>query len=48
MLKYLQTISVPTPFPVGPINCYLVQGEELTLVDTGPKHPASRTTLHRP
>ncbi|HEX7177822.1 MAG TPA: MBL fold metallo-hydrolase [Pyrinomonadaceae bacterium] len=30
-------IVVPTPFYVGPVNCYLVVAEPLTLIDTGPK-----------
>ncbi len=30
-------ISVPTPFPVGNVNVYLVKDEPLTLIDTGPK-----------
>jgi glyoxylase-like metal-dependent hydrolase (beta-lactamase superfamily II) len=30
-------ISVPTPFYVGPVNCYLVAEDPLTLIDTGPK-----------
>src|ERR671926_1485630 len=30
-------ISVPTPFYVGPVNCYLIKEEPLTLIDTGPK-----------
>ncbi|MFC0271456.1 MBL fold metallo-hydrolase [Metabacillus herbersteinensis] len=30
-------ITLPTPFPVGDVNVYLVKGEKLTLVDTGPK-----------
>ncbi|HEX8097900.1 MAG TPA: MBL fold metallo-hydrolase [Pyrinomonadaceae bacterium] len=30
-------ISVPTPFYVGPVNCYLIAEEPLTLIDTGPK-----------
>ena len=30
-------ISVPTPFYVGPVNCYLVAEDPVTLVDTGPK-----------
>jgi glyoxylase-like metal-dependent hydrolase (beta-lactamase superfamily II) len=29
-------IKVPTPFLVGPVNCYLIEDEPLTLVDTGP------------
>ncbi|HYP52830.1 MAG TPA: MBL fold metallo-hydrolase [Pyrinomonadaceae bacterium] len=30
-------ISVPTPFYVGPVNCYLVVEDPVTLIDTGPK-----------
>ena len=30
-------ISVPTPFYVGPVNCYLIAEEPVTLIDTGPK-----------
>ncbi|HST52992.1 MAG TPA: MBL fold metallo-hydrolase [Pyrinomonadaceae bacterium] len=30
-------IVVPTPFYVGPVNCYLVAEDPLTLIDTGPK-----------
>jgi glyoxylase-like metal-dependent hydrolase (beta-lactamase superfamily II) len=29
-------LKVPTPFLVGPVNCYLIDDEPLTLVDTGP------------
>lgn len=29
-------ISLPTPFPVGAVNAYLVQGDALTLIDCGP------------
>jgi glyoxylase-like metal-dependent hydrolase (beta-lactamase superfamily II) len=29
-------IVVPTPYPVGPVTLYLLEGEPLTLVDTGP------------
>lgn len=32
----LHCIAIPTPFPVGPVNVYLLVGEELALVDTGP------------
>jgi glyoxylase-like metal-dependent hydrolase (beta-lactamase superfamily II) len=31
------TISVPTPFYVGPVNCYLIAEDPVTLIDTGPK-----------
>ncbi len=30
-------IPIPTPFPVGDVNVYLIREEPLTLVDTGPK-----------
>jgi glyoxylase-like metal-dependent hydrolase (beta-lactamase superfamily II) len=36
-LMRIVTISVPTPCPVGPVNCYLIAEEPLTLIDTGPK-----------
>jgi glyoxylase-like metal-dependent hydrolase (beta-lactamase superfamily II) len=45
ILDYLQTITIPTPFPVGPINVYLANGDEPTLIDTGPKDPATLPAL---
>src|ERR671935_2603474 len=30
-------IIVPTPFYVGPVNCYLIAEDPVTLSDTGPK-----------
>jgi glyoxylase-like metal-dependent hydrolase (beta-lactamase superfamily II) len=33
----IEKIVLPTPFPVGPINIYLIVDDPLTLVDTGPK-----------
>lgn len=35
-MKILRLI-LPTPFPVGPINIYLLREDPLTLVDTGPR-----------
>jgi glyoxylase-like metal-dependent hydrolase (beta-lactamase superfamily II) len=32
----IHTFRVPTPFAVGRVNCYLLEDEPLTLVDTGP------------
>jgi glyoxylase-like metal-dependent hydrolase (beta-lactamase superfamily II) len=32
----IHLLSVPTPFPVGPVNLYLLEGEPLTLIDAGP------------
>lgn len=40
-------IPVPTPFAVGRINCYLLRGEPLTLVDTGPNSGTSLDYLER-
>jgi glyoxylase-like metal-dependent hydrolase (beta-lactamase superfamily II) len=46
MAQYdLYTITLPTPFPVGPINVYLGLGGEVTLLDTGPNDPATLETL---
>ena len=33
----MQRIVVPTPFPVGPVNVWLLRGDPVTLIDTGPK-----------
>ncbi len=32
----IHQLTIPTPFPVGPVHAYLIEGEMLTLVDTGP------------
>jgi glyoxylase-like metal-dependent hydrolase (beta-lactamase superfamily II) len=32
----IHRLSIPTPFAVGRVNCYLVDDDPLTLVDTGP------------
>ncbi len=38
-------ISVPTPFYVGPVNVYLIEGDPLTLIDAGPRDDASIDAL---
>ncbi|MEI2702093.1 MAG: MBL fold metallo-hydrolase [Baekduia sp.] len=38
-------IAVPTPFAVGRVNCYLIDDDPLTLVDTGPNSGTSLTEL---
>ena len=38
-------ISVPTPFYVGPVNCYLIAEDPLTLIDTGPKTKEASAAL---
>lgn len=37
----VHTIPVPTPFAVGRVNCYLLEGDPLTLIDAGPKSDRS-------
>ncbi len=32
----IQRLRIPTPFAVGRVNCYLLEDEPLTLIDTGP------------
>ena len=32
----IHTLRIPTPFMVGRVNCYLLEDEPLTLIDTGP------------
>jgi glyoxylase-like metal-dependent hydrolase (beta-lactamase superfamily II) len=38
-------ITLPTPFPVGDVNAYLLKGERLTLVDAGVKTEESWNSL---
>src|SRR2546429_9476774 len=43
----LHRLELPTPFPDGPVNAYLLRGDPLTLVDTGPKTGEAQTALER-
>ena len=38
-------IAVPTPFLVGRVNCYLIEDQPLTLIDTGPNSGKSLDVL---
>lgn len=38
-------LPVPTPFAVGRVNCYLIDDDPLTLLDTGPNSATSLTAL---
>lgn len=38
-------IPLPTPFPVGDVNVYLIAEEPLTLIDAGPKTPEAISAL---
>ncbi len=35
-LAGIHCLRIPTPFAVGRVNCYLIEDEPLTLLDTGP------------
>lgn len=37
MSVIVHKLTIPTPFPVGDLNAYLLEGEKLTLIDAGPK-----------
>jgi glyoxylase-like metal-dependent hydrolase (beta-lactamase superfamily II) len=39
------TIPLPTPFSIGRVNCYLLHGSPLTLIDPGPRSGETRETL---
>jgi glyoxylase-like metal-dependent hydrolase (beta-lactamase superfamily II) len=41
----MHLIPLPTGFPVGPVNVYLLEGEPLTLIDCGPKNPQTLAAL---
>lgn len=44
---YLRLLSIPTPFPVGPVNVYLAEGDSLTLIDVGPRFDPAREALRQ-
>jgi glyoxylase-like metal-dependent hydrolase (beta-lactamase superfamily II) len=43
----IHRLAVPTPFLVGRVNCYLIDDDPLTLVDTGPNSGKSLDELQR-
>jgi glyoxylase-like metal-dependent hydrolase (beta-lactamase superfamily II) len=43
--RRIHRITLPTPFPVGPVHAYLLEGDPLTLVDTGPYTPGAEAAL---
>jgi glyoxylase-like metal-dependent hydrolase (beta-lactamase superfamily II) len=47
LIDGVSRIEIPTPFPVGSVNCYLIEGSPLTLVDTGPKTHDSLATIQK-
>jgi len=44
-LSSIHRLALPTPFPVGAVNAYLLEGKPLTLVDPGPLYPPAREAL---
>ncbi|MGI8902610.1 MAG: MBL fold metallo-hydrolase [Solirubrobacteraceae bacterium] len=43
----IHRLELPTPFLVGRVNCYLIEDDPLTLVDTGPNSGTSLDELER-
>ena len=43
----IHRLRIPTPFAVGRVNCYLLEDEPLTLVDTGPNSGKALDELER-
>jgi glyoxylase-like metal-dependent hydrolase (beta-lactamase superfamily II) len=41
----IHRLQIPTPFAVGRVNCYLLEDEPLTLIDTGPNSGKSLDSL---
>lgn len=41
----ISRMSIPTPFPIGPVNAYLIEDDPLTLIDTGPNWGSSLVAL---
>jgi glyoxylase-like metal-dependent hydrolase (beta-lactamase superfamily II) len=43
----IHRLALPTPFLVGRVNCYLIEDEPLTLIDTGPNSGKSLDELEQ-
>jgi len=43
----IHRLALPTPFLVGRVNCYLIEDEPVTLIDTGPNSGKSLDDLER-
>ncbi len=46
-LAGIHQLRIPTPFAVGRVNCYLLEDDPLTLVDTGPNSGKALDELQR-
>lgn len=47
MTMPVHRIVLPTPWAVGPVNVYLIEGDPLTLIDAGPLTPEAEESLAR-
>lgn len=45
--KRFSTISVPTPFRIGPVNCTVIEADALAISDPGTNDPESLAALER-
>lgn len=45
--KMIYPLTIPTPFPVGDVNIYVIKDKKTVLVDTGPKTAAAVDALKR-
>src|SRR3954468_18742971 len=43
----IHQLAIPTPFAVGRVNCYLIDDDPLTLLDTGPNSGKALDELER-
>jgi len=43
--SWVRQLRIPTPFPVGPTNCWLILREPVTLIDAGPETPEAAAAL---
>ena len=41
----LHRLELPTPFAIGPVSCWVLRGDPLTLVDPGPRRGKTRAAL---
>lgn len=46
-MKRTVRLQIPTPFPVGPINVYLLKSDPITIIDTGPNTAPAKNALTR-
>ncbi len=46
-LRGVHRLKIPTPFAIGDVNAYLLEGDPLTLVDNGPNSARSLLALER-